>query len=116
MKIIYNKFFPCGKFVAINIFGIIFARDKYKDLSKSEVNHEKIHTSQIIELLGVFYYLIYFIEWLIRRIQYNSFIEAYQNISFEREAYQNEKDINYRNKRKPFSFVNYYKKRNYPFQ
>jgi len=32
---------------------------------------------------------------------------AYQNISFEREAYQNEKELDYLDNRKPFSFINY---------
>ena len=109
MKIIYNKYFPKGNFTAINLFGIVFARIEYKDLSNQELNHEKIHSRQIVEMLGPLYYIIYFIEWIIRLIQYKNTIEAYKNISFEREAYKNDKNLHYLNHRKPFSFINYYK-------
>lgn len=110
MKIIYNKYFPPGKFVAINIFGIIFARKEYRYLSAREINHESIHTRQIAEMLGPIYYIVYFIEWIVRLFQYRNFIKAYQNISFEREAYQNDKNLKYLNQRKLFSFINYYRK------
>ncbi|NDW19055.1 hypothetical protein D0T53_09035 [Dysgonomonas sp. 216] len=110
MKVIYNKYIPPGNFTAINIFGIIFARKEYRDLSAHILNHEKIHTYQIFELLGVFFYILYFAEWLVRLFQYKNKIEAYRNISFEREAYANDKDPNYLKRRKLFSFVHYYKK------
>jgi len=110
MKVIYNKHLPPGKFTAINIFGIIFARSEYRSLSKFELNHEKIHTYQIFELLGVFFYLIYFLEWLVRLVQYGDRLEAYRNISFEREAYENDKNLNYLSQRRLFSFINYYRK------
>ena len=66
MKVIYNKYFPLKNFTAINLFGLIFARIEYKDLEKYELNHEKIHTYQILELVGILYYLLYAIEWLFR--------------------------------------------------
>lgn len=108
MKVIYNKYLPIKNFVAINLFGIIFARKEYKYLSKQELNHEKIHTAQLVELLGIFYYPVYFTEWIIRLIQYRDPLKAYQNISFEREAYANDANLNYLKKRKLFSFVHYY--------
>jgi len=111
MKIIYNKHLPPGKFAAINIFGVIFARNEYKDLSRHDLNHEKIHSYQILELLGIFYYIVYFTEWLVRLLQYKNPIEAYRNISFEREAYQNDDNLDYLHTRKPFSFIHYYRKR-----
>ena len=111
MKVIYNKHLPPGKFAAINLFGIIFARNEYKDLSRSDLNHEKIHSYQILEMLGIFYYVAYFTEWLVRLIQYKNPIEAYRNISFEREAYGNHDNLSYLNKRKPYAFIKYYKRR-----
>jgi hypothetical protein len=98
--------------VAINLFGVIFARKEHRTLSKRTLNHENIHTRQIIELLGVFYYLLYLTEWIVRLIQYRSFIDAYKNISFEREAYQNDENYAYTEHRGYFSFINYYRQSN----
>ena len=48
MKIIYNNILPPRGYIAINIFGIIFARKKmkvYPDSIKNVIiNHELIHT------------------------------------------------------------------------
>ena len=111
MRVIYNKHLPTKNFTAINLFGIIFARLEYKDLSKLELNHEKIHSFQMMELLGIFYYIAYIAEWLVRLIQYRNPLDAYMNISFEREAYQNHNNYDYLKTRKSFSFINYYKKK-----
>lgn len=57
-------------------------------------------------MLIVFFYLWYVIEWLVRLIQYKDSHEAYRNISFEREAYNNEYD-EYLGVRKPYEWVHY---------
>lgn len=74
------------------------------------LNHEMIHLKQQLELLVLPFYIWYFIEWIIRLIQYRSAKLAYLNISFEREAYRNDCDQYYLNTRKPYSFLNYLKK------
>jgi len=71
------------------------------------INHEKIHLKQQLELLILPFYLFYITEWLIRAIIYLDSYKAYQNISFEREAYHNEKNMNYLEERKPLSFIKY---------
>lgn len=109
MKIFYTKYCPPKRYTAINICGIIFARKEYKPLDEREIFHERIHTSQIIELLVIIFYLWYSIEWLIRLIQYRNTTEAYLNISFEREAYANDRKTNYLRIRKPYSFLKYLK-------
>lgn len=109
MKVIYNKYLPPKNFVAINLFGIIFARKECESLSQYELNHERIHTYQIWELGLIPYYFIYVAEWLVRLYQYRDRIEAYRNISFEREAYENDHNLKYLQTRKLFSFVQYYK-------
>lgn len=111
MKIIYSKHFPPRDFAAINILGVIIARREYGVLSETEKNHEKIHTYQIYEMLVIFFYITYFIEWLIRLIQYKDADIAYQNISYEREAYQNMSNLSYLKRRKYFAFIHYYKKK-----
>ncbi len=109
MKIIYNKHFPLKGYIAINICGLIFARSEYKPISDTDKHHELIHTRQIIELLFVFFYLWYGLEWLIRLIQYRNRKAAYKNISFEREAYINDHNKYYLKNRKLYSFIHYLK-------
>jgi len=110
MKIVYNNYLPSKRFAAINLFGIVFARSEKKPLSAKIQRHEGIHTRQMIELLFVFFYLWYGIEWLVRFIQYRNAHTAYRNISFEREAYDNELDIDYLKNRKFYAFIRYLKK------
>lgn len=107
MKVIYNKYIPFKGYVAINLFGLIFARKEFKPISERTLNHEYIHTAQMRELLFVFFYLWYGIEWVIRLFQYRDSKEAYLNISFEREAYSNQKDMGYLKVRKKYEFRKY---------
>ena len=110
MKFFYNKYFPPKNFGAINLFGLIIVRKDYGRLNEKEINHERIHTRQMLEMLILFFYLAYILEWFVRLIQYRNRMSAYHNISFEREAYTNMHDPNYLKKRKIFAFRNYYKK------
>lgn len=75
------------------------------------INHEKVHLKQQQELLIIPFYIWYLIEWLLRCLLYLDTYKAYQNISFEREAYVNEKNMGYLGGRKPFSFIGYIWKR-----
>ena len=95
MKVIYNNIIPFPNYQCMNLFGILFARKNAK-LSDSTLNHESIHTAQMKELLYVPFYLLYGAEWLVRFIK-NGFKghTAYRNLSFEKEAYNNEHDLNY---------------------
>ena len=110
MKIIYNNLIPFKGFIAINLFGVLFVRNEYKKRFESggfttTLNHESIHTEQIKELGYIFFYIWYLIEWLLRL----PFGNAYYNISFEREAYTNEKKQKISsNKKTLFIFEIYY--------
>lgn len=104
MKIIRNRILPIGKdFSAINLFGILFVKHNVP-LTASLVNHEKIHTAQMRELLFVPFYVVYVIEWLFLLIKFrgDSF-KAYRNISFEKEAYRFSEEKDYLNKRQHFN-------------
>lgn len=70
-------------------------------INEVDYNHEAIHTAQMKELLYVFFYVIYFLEWLYRLIFHTK--TAYMGISFEREAYDNEANLNYLDTRKHFA-------------
>ena len=109
MKIIYNRFIPFKGFVAINLFGILFARNEYRNkINDRTINHESIHTAQIKEMGYIFFYMWYIVEWLIR-LFVNS--NAYRNISFEREAFINDDNLNYLKTRKRFSWLKYIKQK-----
>lgn len=71
------------------------------------INHEKIHLRQQAEMLIVFFYVWYVFEFLLRWIQFKNRYQAYKNISFEREAYTNEKDLDYLKKRSFWGFTKY---------
>lgn len=104
MKVIVNNLIPFKGFAAINIFGVLFVR-KGVVVSARMIRHETIHTRQMKELLFVPFYALYFIEWLVKLCIYGR--ESYRNISFEREAYENENELSYLSKRKWFAFVKY---------
>ncbi len=86
MKIIYNKYLPLKGFMAINLFGVVFARKECCPLPAKTTTHEAIHTAQMRELLYLVFYVWYGVEWVVRLIQYRDTIAAYYNIPFEREA------------------------------
>jgi len=108
-RIIYNNVIPFRGFKAICIWPFIFVRSKYEDggMSDKDIRHETIHLRQQAELLVVFFYIWYIAEWLFRLFQKGN---AYRNISFEREAYANEKDDNYLIQRKHYAWIHYIKK------
>jgi hypothetical protein len=94
-------------FVGITIFPFIFLRDKKLKNNEVLINHETIHIIQQLELFVGLFYFWYLLEYGIRLIQYKDQHKAYRNISFEREAYANEDNLNYLKERKFYSFLKY---------
>ena len=107
MIIVRTKHIPFGHFSAINLLGVLFVHPGVY-LSNSLINHERIHTAQIIEMGFVPFYLWYLAEWLIRLPMKGN---AYRNISFEREAYKHDQDLYYLKHRKHYAWVRYLKKK-----
>jgi len=68
------------------------------------INHERIHCAQQVELLVIFFYLIYVGHYLINLIKYRNHQEAYRNIIFEKESYNYERDFEYLKNRKLFAY------------
>lgn len=130
MIIIKNKFIPFGRYESINLFGILFTKGY---VSMEEENHEKIHTEQIKEctcigfavitflcwLFGVSilwwlacpctFYVLYGLEYVLIRLFHKKQNDAYHDVSFEEEAYNNQDDIDYLKYRFPFSWIKYVK-------
>lgn len=109
--IIYNNIIPFKGFIAMNLFGLIFARKRLK--TKSEfyrsvvIRHERIHTKQYIETLFIGFLLIYGLEYLIKLIITRSTRRTYKSISLEQEAYTFQLDDLYLKQRKHYFWFRY---------
>ena len=132
MKIYRNKYIPFQGYKAFFFCGILFVRGKVK-IDDVTMNHESVHAKQYVEvgilslillmplvfnglwwlwlLLSVFaFYILYVIEWFVKLFVYKfDKRKAYRNASFEREAYNNEKDLSYLDNRKRFAWIKYIK-------
>lgn len=125
LPIKYNKLIPFPGYFAMCLFGTIYVREEYKDreISKDTINHEGIHLCQMEDFVpnrnnkkwktvlgGCIFYLLYFIEWLIKLI-ISIFtlgkVKAYRSISFEQEAYSNDDNYEYQDTRKKFAWTKY---------
>lgn len=91
----------------MNLFGILIIREDNKNKVTYETFvHESIHTEQMKELLYVPFYILYLIFWIVRLLT-PPFGTAYQDISFEQEAYLHQKDPDYLKYRQRFAWLKY---------
>ena len=104
MKIVRNNYIPFKGFKAMNLFGYLFCR-KDAVIGSTTINHESIHTAQMKEMLYVFFYLWYGIEWLIKWAMYRNSKKAYRSILFEKEAYKHEDNMKYLEYRKHYAWL-----------
>lgn len=112
MKIVRTSILPFKGFTAINLLGVLFVHPGVY-LSHEMMNHERIHTAQQREMLFLFFYLAYVLEWLVRLPMRGN---AYRNISFEREAYANQRDLGYLSRRPLFAWRRYMKRPSRSYQ
>lgn len=108
MILIVFKYLTPRGFRGLTFYPFVFLADKDDKLNEVFINHEKIHIRQQLELLIVPFYLWYFIEYLIRLLQFRNRKKAYYSISFEKEAYANEKDLEYLKSRSFWRFLRYF--------
>lgn len=94
-------------FNGITLWPFVIARHPYLLNDKMFINHERIHLRQQLELLIVFFFLWYGLEFLIRWAKVGNRHLAYHNISFEREAYIHESEFSYLKHRRLWSFLKY---------
>lgn len=112
MTIIESRIIPFGHYLAVNVFGFLFVKKgQIEKVSDKVINHELIHSAQMKEMLWIFFYIWYGIEWFIRLFQKG---DAYRSISFEREAYDNEKNMQYLENRKHYAWFKSVKLKNLP--
>ena len=91
MIVINNTLLPFKGYKAINLFGIILFR-KGNKLDRVIINHERIHTAQML-------------EYLIRLLIYRNHRKAYRKISFEQEAYNHASNEQYLQGRKHYAWM-----------
>ena len=107
MILIVFKYLTPKGFRGLTFFPFVILTDKKDALDEVCVNHEGIHLRQQIELLILPFYIWYGIEFFIRLLILRDKNQAYKMISFEREAYENEKNLNYLKSRSFWKFLKY---------
>lgn len=100
-------FMPIG---GMSLFPFIILREKYQTKSKywikrnaETINHETIHFQQALELGVIPFYILYIAEWFVKLFVYGK--DAYINISFEREAYANDSNLEYLTTRRRYAWA-----------
>ena len=107
MIVLVNRFLLRKNFTGIALWPFIILRNKQLKQNSVFLNHEQIHLRQQQEFLVLPFYIWYIIEYVVRLFQYKNSNQAYRNISFEREAYANEKDLQYLYRRSFWNFLKY---------
>lgn len=94
----------------MSLFPFVILKEKYRDgddfwkeKGKKTINHESIHFQQQLEMGVIPFYIWYVLEWLIKLPFLGE--KAYENISFEREAYDNDDNLNYLEDRKRYNWI-----------
>lgn len=107
MFLIVAKYLIPKGYRGMTIFPFVLMKYDFDKTNAIFINHEKIHLRQQLEMLVIPFFIWYFFEFLTRLIQYKNKDLAYRNISFEREAYANEKKSDYLRSRSVFRFLKY---------
>ena len=96
---VLSNIVPIKGYKAMAIYPFLFIRkDELKSFSRVSMRHEMIHFKQQLQLLIIPFYILYLVFWV---------IYGYRNIPFEREAYSNEDNVNY--KVQLWSWTRYFK-------
>lgn len=106
MVLITAKYLIPKGYRGLAVFPFVFLKYSIDKENLVFINHERIHLRQQLELLIIPFFIWYFLEYLVRLIQYKNFDLAYRNICFEREAYANERNLDFLKQR---SFLNFLK-------
>lgn len=106
MILVFKHVIP-KHFIGLTVWPFVFLKNESLRKDEELLNHEAIHLKQQLELFLIPFFIWYGIEYLIRLIQYRDTYRAYRNISFEREAYAMEYDLDYLNTRSRWAFLRY---------
>ncbi len=107
MFLIVAKYLIPKGYRGLTLFPFVFVKYSLDKNNPVFINHERIHLRQQLELLVIPFFIWYIIEFSLRMIQFKNVDLAYRNISFEREAYANEKNLDYIKQRSFWKFLEY---------
>ena len=95
IKIRYNSSVPrFFGFEGITLYPFVFMNKSEKEAKKTKLlHHEWIHVKQIQEEGFFRFYLSYIFQIFFNLFRYGNLKKAYKNISYEKEAYLDEKRI-----------------------
>ncbi len=108
--ILVSKYLIPKGYSGLTIYPFVFLKHRESKTDEVLINHEKIHLRQQLEMFILPFYVFYVLEFCLRYVQYKNWYLAYINISFEKESYQNEANLNYLNERRSWSFLKYLRK------
>jgi len=106
MILLCKYIIPKG-YSSITLYPFVFLKGIKLKENVILLNHERIHIVQQKELLVLFFYIWYVVEFVIRLVVSKNWNTAYRNISFEREAYAHESNLAYIKKRPRWTFLKY---------
>ncbi|WP_159780655.1 hypothetical protein [Flavobacterium sp. 9AF] len=107
MILLIVRLFTNKHYRGITIYPFVILTQKEDGRNAVLLNHEKIHIRQQLELLVIPFFIWYGLEFLIRFLMYRNWSKAYRNISFERESYANEEDLDYLQQRSFWKWIKY---------
>ena len=96
------SFFAPINIGAITLGFVVFARG---DMSETTKRHETIHFQQYLETLFIGILLLYFYDYCKSRLEGVSGSESYREIRAEKEAYENQHDLDYLEKRLRWKWI-----------
>ncbi len=103
----FFKYMTLGDVRAMAVFPFVLLSEEKLQYDLFLMQHEKIHLQQQKELLILPFYALYVGEYLVKLIKTGSRYKAYRRISFEREAFCHESEINYLKNRPKFASFKY---------
>ncbi len=105
--ILVSKYLVPKGYIGITVFPFVFIKHRFLKENTVFLNHERIHLRQQLEMLVIPFFIWYGVEFVVRYIHYKNWILAYRNISFEREAYAKEKEVDYLSSRTLWAFFRF---------
>ena len=76
-----------------------------KGVEESTINHELIHYQQGIETLFIGLWIIYTYDYIKGIFEGKNSYDAYMSVRAEKEAYENENNLQYLSKRKRYEWI-----------
>ena len=107
MILLVSKYLIPKGFRGMTLFPFVVVRERNAQDYLVLMNHERIHLRQQLELLVLPFFVMYGLDYLVKLIRYRDKKKAYKNIVFEREAYENENDLDYLKSRSFWRFLKY---------